>query len=251
MNNIRQIIAVIIQMQYDLNSKINKEWCDAGNDWFRAMWTEAAEAIMSTAWKWWKKESVDWSNIKVELIDIFHFLLSASINHAHNNWKEGDIDPLATAALKFNNGFTEGFNHATDMTKMAGTLSEGSEPSPEDLERFRRLLETFVAENLGQRDIKHMFHLFGQLWATIGLTFDDIAKEYMVKNTLNVFRQDNGYKTGEYIKEWSATGDEDNVFAFNKADAMTLTSDFPKQMYEYLTAEYGRVKKDAELALAQ
>ena len=37
---------------------------------------EASEAIDSLNWKWWKKESDDWDNIKVELVDMLHFWVS-------------------------------------------------------------------------------------------------------------------------------------------------------------------------------
>lgn len=37
---------------------------------------EAAEAIDSLNWKWWKKDTDDWDNIKVELVDMLHFWVS-------------------------------------------------------------------------------------------------------------------------------------------------------------------------------
>ena len=37
----------------------------------------------------------------------------------------------------------------------------------------------------------------------------ELSREYLGKNALNKFRQDNGYKEGTYIKIWS--GEEDNV----------------------------------------
>lgn len=41
-----------------------------------AMRQEAAEAIDSLNWKWWKKDEDDWDNIKVELVDMLHFWVS-------------------------------------------------------------------------------------------------------------------------------------------------------------------------------
>jgi hypothetical protein len=38
--------------------------------------------------------------------------------------------------------------------------------------------------------------------------FDDLYRSYVAKNVLNMFRQDHGYKRGDYIKVWD--GQEDN-----------------------------------------
>ena len=41
-----------------------------------ALKQEAAEAIDSLNWKWWKKDDDDWDNIKIELVDMLHFWVS-------------------------------------------------------------------------------------------------------------------------------------------------------------------------------
>lgn len=43
----------------------------------RAMKDELRELDESIAWKWWRPDRTDMQNVRVELIDIFHFLLSA------------------------------------------------------------------------------------------------------------------------------------------------------------------------------
>ena len=42
----------------------------------------------------------------------------------------------------------------------------------------------------------------------VGLTWDELRRQYLAKNVLNIFRQRNGYKDGAYIKMWH--GREDN-----------------------------------------
>ncbi|VVM18067.1 Dimeric dUTPase (EC [uncultured Gammaproteobacteria bacterium] len=44
------------------------------------------------------------------------------------------------------------------------------------------------------------------------MNVSELYKRYLVKNQLNTFRQDHGYKDGTYIKLWG--GVEDNVVAF-------------------------------------
>lgn len=41
-----------------------------------ALRQESCEAIDSLNWKWWKKDTDDWDNVKVELIDMLHFWVS-------------------------------------------------------------------------------------------------------------------------------------------------------------------------------
>lgn len=44
----------------------------------RAIVAEVEELDESIPWKWWRNEKTDMQNVRVELVDIFHFLLSAA-----------------------------------------------------------------------------------------------------------------------------------------------------------------------------
>ncbi len=56
---------------------------DLPNQWLvryaKAMEEELAELEDDLLWKWWSKDSIDIQNIRVELVDILHFLVSAMI----------------------------------------------------------------------------------------------------------------------------------------------------------------------------
>ena len=56
---------------------------DLPNHWLanyaRAMREELHELDADLLWKWWSKDDIDLQNIRVELIDILHFLVSAMI----------------------------------------------------------------------------------------------------------------------------------------------------------------------------
>ncbi len=56
---------------------------DLPNTWLsnysRAMREEITELDEELLWKWWSKDEIDIQNIRVELIDILHFLVSAMI----------------------------------------------------------------------------------------------------------------------------------------------------------------------------
>ncbi len=57
---------------------------DLPNQWLsnysKAMREEINELDADLLWKWWSKDEIDMQNIRVELIDILHFLVSAMIS---------------------------------------------------------------------------------------------------------------------------------------------------------------------------
>ena len=83
-------IKEMFELQQKLNDDTNgKDWekgyTKSGNmiNWKRCIYMECAELIDSFAWKHWKDLSkpTDWDNVKVEIIDIWHFILSLGLEH--------------------------------------------------------------------------------------------------------------------------------------------------------------------------
>ncbi len=76
----------VFEMQRRLNEKINPDLYSEIKDpdvrrqrfldFDLALRQEMSEAIDSLNWKWWKKDTDDWDNIKVELVDMLHFWVS-------------------------------------------------------------------------------------------------------------------------------------------------------------------------------
>lgn len=76
----------IFKKQIELNQKINPSlYSDIQDPEVRKKWflnfdlalkQESAEAIDSLNWKWWKKDTEDWDNVKIELVDMLHFWVS-------------------------------------------------------------------------------------------------------------------------------------------------------------------------------
>ena len=68
---------------------------DLPNIWLskysKAMSEEVSELDEELLWKWWSKDEVDIQNVRVELIDILHFLVSAMICAGLNAEKVFDI----------------------------------------------------------------------------------------------------------------------------------------------------------------
>ena len=66
----------MLALQDAMNSKINPEWRQAGNEWYRAIWIECAEMLDHYGWKWWKHQQADMDQVTLEIVDIWHFMLS-------------------------------------------------------------------------------------------------------------------------------------------------------------------------------
>ena len=75
----------IFELQEQLNSRIgvNMDGMDDNEqskwilNYVRAMQQELAELTDSVPWKWWAKyQEFDKQNAKVEIVDLFHFLIS-------------------------------------------------------------------------------------------------------------------------------------------------------------------------------
>jgi hypothetical protein len=68
---------------------------DLPNQWLvrysRAMAEELAELDEDLLWKWWSGDKIDLQNVRVELIDILHFLISAMISAGLSADKVFDI----------------------------------------------------------------------------------------------------------------------------------------------------------------
>ena len=61
-------------MTTDMNEEEKTKWV---LNYSRAMQQELAELIDSVPWKWWAKyQKFDQQNARVEVVDLFHFLIS-------------------------------------------------------------------------------------------------------------------------------------------------------------------------------
>lgn len=78
-------LSEMFELQKSLNKRIGVD-TDAMSDEQRIQWIlnytralsqETAELIDSVPWKWWAKyQTFDKQNVKVEIVDLFHFLIS-------------------------------------------------------------------------------------------------------------------------------------------------------------------------------
>lgn len=201
-------IATMLEMQHAMNTKVHEKWFDQNYEWYRAIWIECAEMLEHFGWKWWKHQKPDVDQVKMELVDIFHFGLSSRI--------DGELS----------------FEEIAE--ELAGEILE-----PLVKDDFKQTLEVLA----GQAVLYQHFDgtSFAGCMAQIEMPFEELFKSYVGKNTLNFFRQDNGYKDGSYIKEWN--GQEDNEVLVEILNALDPThEDFKDQVYKGLADRYSVLK---------
>lgn len=204
MNIMQQQLFTMLQMQDDMNTKVHPKWREQGFSWHRAIWVELAEMLDHYGWKWWKHQEPDIEQVHLELIDIFHFGLSARLASGQS------VAEIAAEIEKdLNNPLTQ--------------------PT------FAETIEVMVSNTLSTKGFD--VTTFAGLMQQTQLNFDELFRHYVGKNVLNFFRQDHGYKTGEYIKVWD--GKEDNEVLMDVLrHTDSQSQDFKELVYQGLKSAY-------------
>lgn len=213
MRNLRKILSmkdkllIMLDMQDAMNSRVNPAWRQASSQWYRAIWTECAEMLDHYGWKWWKHQTPDLDQVRLELVDIFHFAMSDYLLGQSDNVDVADriIDELA---------------------------------DPRSETDIRVAIETMAQTTIANHSMH--FSDFANVMNLIEMDFDHLYQMYIGKNVLNFFRQDHGYKDGSYIKVWQ--GREDNEHLAELLGLLNSESkDFRDAVYNGLKARYPQV----------
>lgn len=209
-------LTTMLDLQSNMNAKVNPQWLTAGYQYLRAAMIEAVEAIEHHGWKWWKAQQKDVAQLQMELVDIWHFALSAVLIQ-HN----GDIEASARDILQQLSATTgqtqfDGKNYAFDNADLLANLE---------------LMTGLCAAK------RFDCALFMRILAQADMTEEQLFQQYVGKNILNFFRQDHGYKEGSYIKTWQ--GREDNEHLVEVLEALDSTcANYSEQVYQHLAARY-------------
>ncbi len=200
-------LIVMLEMQDAMNSRVNPAWREAGNAWYRAIWTECAEMLDHYGWKWWKHQIPELDQVRLELVDIFHFAMSDYLLAESNN-------NLVAQRI---------------LNELADARSETD---------IRVAIETMAQTTIANHSMH--FSDFANVMNLIEMNFDHLYRMYIGKNVLNFFRQDYGYKDGSYIKVWQ--GREDNEHLAELLDTLDSEADgFKDEVYAGLQARYPAV----------
>ena len=218
------IFETMVKLQHKFNEETIENYLDKNLNWNSAIIAESGELLDSLGYKWWKKVVPDMENVKVEAIDLLHFVISETIqiNYAHKDASNS----LLETSIEFENCFMKNnFNNYLSNSSLFGLI------------------------NYLNYDDEDRFEVLKQIFHKLEMTNQDVYIAYIVKNCLNKFRQNNGYKDGSYIKYWNEK--EDNVIAYEIANERGADEELFEHLYIYLETYYNenvlKVKKDSIL----
>ncbi len=201
----KQALLTMLEMQHRMNSRVHENWNAQGFEWYRAVWIECGELMDHYGYKWWKKQAPEMEQVTLEVIDIWHFGMSAL--------------------------FAEGDGPEQVADRILAQL-EDYQPSGAEL---REATEALALDSLATHSFSA--RCFWDLMAAIELDFDGLYRAYVGKNVLNFFRQDHGYKDGTYTKTWQ--GREDNEHLVELAESLdSHADDYADQLYLALGQRY-------------
>ena len=205
----------MLQLQNGMNVKVNPDWINAGYAYLRAAMIESVEAIDHHGWKWWKAQQKDLPQLQMEMIDIWHFALSDYlIKHS------GDIETATQDILSSLNTQDELIFDGKSYNYLNNDL----------LANLQLMTGLCAAQRFSAK-------LFMTISEQCELSGESLYQQYVGKNVLNFFRQDNGYKDGTYIKVWN--GKEDNEHLVQVLDTLDIqASDYSEKIYAGLQARY-------------
>jgi dimeric dUTPase (all-alpha-NTP-PPase superfamily) len=201
----RQKLLTMLTMQDSMNTKVHPQWSEQNFEWYRAVWIECAELMDHQGYKWWKKQDPDLEQVQLEVIDIWHFGMSALFANYDSATDIADAILSAWSTIE---------NQQLSVHQ-----------ATEELAAWCLMHKSFSASH------------FWQLLVAVELDFDQLFVAYVGKNVLNFFRQDNGYKDGSYIKLWD--GKEDNLHLVElTAELDTEADSFREDLYNALSDRY-------------
>jgi dimeric dUTPase (all-alpha-NTP-PPase superfamily) len=197
-------LETMLDMQDAMNTRVNADWRQANSEWYRAIWTECAEMLEHYGWKWWKHQQPDLDQVRLELVDIFHFAMSDYLLRESD--KQAVVDRI---------------------------IDELSNPSKET--DIPRAIEAMAQSTIANQSMH--FSTFANVLQLIDMDFDQLYRLYVGKNVLNFFRQDHGYKDGSYIKVWSGLEDNEHLTELLN-DLDSDRADFKDNVYKGLQFRY-------------
>lgn len=204
----------MLTLQAQMNAKVNPEWIKAAYPYLRAVVVEGAEAMDHHGWKWWKKQDCDMAQLQMELVDIWHFTLSHILLENRGD-QAASLKELLEAETATHVDF-DGMRYEIAGLDLVGKLEL----------------------NIGLAAARRIsIPLFAALLKDCGMDWKDLFCQYVGKNVLNFFRQDNGYKQGTYRKLWAGREDNEHLVeimgSLNSEDA-----NFQHQLYSNLKDRY-------------
>lgn len=208
---VQQQMLSMLSYQCALNDKLDPNWRDERRSYLRAAMVEGAEMVDHHGYKWWKKQEANLGQVELEVVDIIHFYLS-EVARVH-----GDDAPQSLIEQWLSNDQHVRFDEQLYRFDEMGLL-----------EKIDLLVGLSAAKRLH-------WGLFRSIMLDLDFSFESLYRQYAGKNVLNLFRLNNGYQDGSYIKQWGAEEDNEHLTQMMSAYSGTLDMD---QLYGQLDERY-------------
>lgn len=178
--NTEDKVLLMFDIQNRLNTFLDEHWVSKNWNYRQALMVEAAEFSEHIGFKWWKKQTPDLHQAKLELVDMWHFIMSYIMAESPSLIEMGSISRVCEH-------WDSGNYNLDECT-----------------------LPDLVMRLVSETDPFMVMSAFRKLCCKLDMTFEDLYKLYVGKSALNEFRWENGYGDGSYIKLWD--GREDNEY---------------------------------------
>ncbi len=198
------MLNTMARMQDEHNRQVHAEWRTQGYEYYRAIWVECAEMLDHFGWKWWKKQVPDADQVKLELVDIWHFALSEMLR-------------------------------AETLDDALGPRLAAVTTGPGDAAAFRLAIEALAATSLNTRSFE--LAPFIDAMRELPMGYTELFDLYIGKNVLNRLRQNHGYQSGTYVKTWNGREDNEHLVEI-LANLEVAPEALPDVLYSELENRY-------------
>lgn len=265
LKEINDVLNLIIKKQ----DKLNKEL--AGEEYAKTLLTsnglpinygdcimsETDEIQNSFPWKHWKAGIFNKANLNTEVVDLFHFAPSVLLTAIANN---SELESAEYVDFYSNSDTLEKhrdmlLNFCKDELTLYTFLKNNIATLGVNLSnvylvhKIGHPLDTIRLIQMALGTLKNalLIYMLNNEITDAKVAINEIYKSYLVKNTLNSFRNNNGYKEGTYIKIWKLDdiGYEDNDIAYGIASVATISKKIPLEeledhLLQELTEKYSK-----------
>lgn len=202
-------VEYMFELQDTFNKRLNNNWKTAGYNFNTAIIVECGELIDSLNWKWWKSQNDNIANAKVECVDIWHFIMSLVMANENTVSAECKRNILINT---FINTYNDSQNHSLSIVMIKNAPEAYRNNIISIVKNIIRLCCEIKIISLNEL----MYH-FSMLTSFLFSDLNEFFEAYLIKNTLNIFRNKNGYKNGTYVKLWkyNDSEQEDNEVAID------------------------------------
>ena len=201
------ITNLMLTKQISLNVKTNgSKWsrgfAQNGKEinWNLCIQMEASEIIDSTPWKHWKdvNKGIDIDNIHIELVDIWHFIMSKMLEDGTSRAEICDV------VYRYHK---EALKNIINIEPYSTNMI---------VKYCNKLIAEAIKENkpliLHPQGTEYLLSFF-EFCNHVGLSYQHLYDLFNAKQVLNQFRQDNGYQSSHYKKMWNIN---ENIMEDNK-----------------------------------